>query len=97
MVKNTKVLLLTGDFTEDYEIMVPFQTLLTFGVAADAVTPGKRRGIPLKRPCTILRATRAIRKSRATAFCSMQALIPAVPRTMTDCILPAADARNICA
>ena len=42
MVKNTKVLLLTGDFTEDYEIMVPFQTLLTFGVAADAVTPGKR-------------------------------------------------------
>lgn len=44
LVKNTKVLLLTGDFTEDYEIMVPFQTLLTFGVAADAVTPGKRAG-----------------------------------------------------
>ena len=83
MVKNTKVLLLTGDFTEDYEIMVPFQTLLTFGVAADAVTPGKRAGDFIK--------------TAVHDFCSMQALIPAVPRIMTDCILPAADARNICA
>jgi protease I len=41
---NKRVLLLAGDFVEDYEIMVPYQTLLTMGVAVDAVCPGKRSG-----------------------------------------------------
>lgn len=48
MSRNTKVLLLTGDFTEDYEIMVPFQILQTFGVTVDAVTPGKKAGEYIK-------------------------------------------------
>lgn len=39
-----RVLLLAGDFVEDYEIMVPFQTLQTVGVHVDAVCPGKRAG-----------------------------------------------------
>jgi protease I len=40
----TRVLLLAGDFVEDYEIMVPFQTLLTVGVEVDAVCPDKKAG-----------------------------------------------------
>jgi protease I len=43
-MNSTRVLLLAGDFVEDYEIMVPFQTLLTVGVAVDAVCPGKQPG-----------------------------------------------------
>ena len=39
-----RVLLLAGDFVEDYEIMVPFQTLLTVGVTVDAVCPDKTTG-----------------------------------------------------
>ena len=39
-----RVLLLAGDFVEDYEIMVPFQTLLTLNVQVDAVCPGKASG-----------------------------------------------------
>ncbi|MEZ6127997.1 MAG: DJ-1/PfpI family protein [Planctomycetaceae bacterium] len=39
-----RVLILAGDFVEDYEIMVPFQTLLTVGVHVDAVCPGKVAG-----------------------------------------------------
>jgi protease I len=42
MVK--KILLLAGDFTEDYETMVPFQTLLAVGYEVDAVCPGKKAG-----------------------------------------------------
>ncbi|KAL5810109.1 hypothetical protein ACOSQ4_026677 [Xanthoceras sorbifolium] len=38
------VLLLCGDYMEDYEAMVPFQALLAYGVAVDAVCPGKRAG-----------------------------------------------------
>ena len=39
-----KILLLAGDFVEDYEIMVPFQALLMVGHAVHAVCPGKRAG-----------------------------------------------------
>ncbi|HYG58107.1 MAG TPA: DJ-1/PfpI family protein [Symbiobacteriaceae bacterium] len=39
-----KILLLVGDFVEDYETMVPFQTLLTLGLTVHAVCPGKKAG-----------------------------------------------------
>ena len=39
-----KVLLLCGDFTEDYETMVPFQALGVLGYQVDAVCPDKKAG-----------------------------------------------------
>jgi protease I len=39
-----KLLLLAGDYVEDYEIMVPFQTLMAVGYQVDAVCPGKGSG-----------------------------------------------------
>ncbi|EXC21753.1 Intracellular protease 1 [Morus notabilis] len=39
-----RVLLLCGDYMEDYEAMVPFQALQAYGVAVDAVCPGKKAG-----------------------------------------------------
>lgn len=39
-----KILMLVGDFVEDYEVMVPFQTLLAIGHRVDAVCPGKQAG-----------------------------------------------------
>ncbi|PTN33479.1 DJ-1/PfpI family protein [Desulfonatronum sp. SC1] len=39
-----KILMITGDFTEDYETMVPFQILLAAGHQVDAVCPGKAAG-----------------------------------------------------
>ncbi|WP_437201770.1 DJ-1/PfpI family protein [Planctomicrobium sp. SH664] len=43
-MSEKKILLLAGDFVEDYEIMVPFQMLLMLGYSVDAVCPGKKRG-----------------------------------------------------
>jgi len=43
-----KILMITGDFTEDYETMVPFQALLMVGHAVDAVCPGKKAGESVK-------------------------------------------------
>ena len=40
-----KVLLLCGDFTEDYETMVPFQALGVLGYQVDAVCPDKKAGL----------------------------------------------------
>ncbi len=39
-----KVLLLAGDYVEDYEVMVPFQMLLMVGHQVHAVCPGKKAG-----------------------------------------------------
>lgn len=39
-----KILMLTGDYTEDYETMVPFQALLMVGHTVHAVCPGKSAG-----------------------------------------------------
>ncbi len=43
-----KVLFLTGDFTEDYETMVPFQMLEMVGYEVHAVCPGKKAGDTVK-------------------------------------------------
>ena len=39
-----KILMLVGDFVEDYEAMVPFQILSTLGYTVHSVCPGKKAG-----------------------------------------------------
>lgn len=39
-----KILMLVGDFVEDYEVMVPFQALLMVGYQVHAVCPDKAAG-----------------------------------------------------
>jgi protease I len=41
---SKKILMLVGDYVEDYEVMVPFQSLLMVGHAVHAVCPGKKAG-----------------------------------------------------
>ncbi|AKX94922.1 DJ-1/PfpI family protein [Neomoorella thermoacetica] len=41
---SKKILMLVGDYVEDYEVMVPFQALLMVGHAVHAVCPGKKAG-----------------------------------------------------
>jgi protease I len=41
---SKKLLMVTGDFTEDYETMVPFQALLMVGHTVHAVCPDKKAG-----------------------------------------------------
>ena len=44
VLKPARLLLLAGDYVEDYEIMVPFQALQMLGHTVDAVCPGKKTG-----------------------------------------------------
>jgi len=39
-----KILMLVGDFVEDYEVMVPFQALQAVGHEVHAVCPGRKAG-----------------------------------------------------
>ncbi len=41
---SKKILMLVGDYVEDYEVMVPFQALQMVGHTVHAVCPGKKAG-----------------------------------------------------
>jgi protease I len=43
-----KILMLVGDYAEDYEVMVPFQMLLMVGHTVHAVCPGRTTGQTIK-------------------------------------------------
>jgi protease I len=43
-MSKKSILMLIGDYVEDYEVMVPFQALLMVGHKVDAVCPGKKSG-----------------------------------------------------
>ena len=43
-MSRKNILMLVGDFVEDYEVMVPFQALLMVGHAVHAICPGKKAG-----------------------------------------------------
>lgn len=45
---SKKILMFTGDFVEDYEMMVPYQMLLMLGYEVDTVCPGKKPGETVK-------------------------------------------------
>lgn len=42
--KKHRVLMIVGDYSEDYEVMVPFQAIVMLGIDVDSVCPGKRKG-----------------------------------------------------
>jgi protease I len=43
-MSRKNILMLVGDYVEDYEVMVPFQALLMVGHTVHAVCPGKKSG-----------------------------------------------------
>jgi hypothetical protein len=43
-LKAQRILMLVGDFVEDYEAMVPLQILLMEGRRVDVACPGKKAG-----------------------------------------------------
>jgi protease I len=43
-MSTAKLLMIVGDYVEDYEVMVPFQALQVLGHTVDAVCPEKRKG-----------------------------------------------------
>ena len=45
---SKKILIIAGDFVEDYEMMVPFQALLMLGYTVDVVCPDKKSGDIIK-------------------------------------------------
>src|SRR2546429_9192011 len=47
-MSKKSILMIIGDYVEDYEVMVPFQALLMVGHTVHAVCPGKKAGEKVK-------------------------------------------------
>jgi protease I len=63
---SKKILMLVGDFAEDYEVMVPFQALLAVGHTVHAVCPGKKAGEKIRTAIHDFEAIRPTPRSEAT-------------------------------
>ncbi|MBS0959256.1 MULTISPECIES: DJ-1/PfpI family protein [Acetobacter] len=44
MTDEIKLLMVAGDYVEDYEVMVPYQALVMLGYKVDVISPGKKAG-----------------------------------------------------
>ena len=62
------ILMIVGDFGEDYEIMVPFQTLQTVGHDVDAVCPEKEAGDTIKTAIHDFRGDQTYMEARGHDF-----------------------------
>lgn len=65
---DTNLLMIVGDFGEDYEIMVPFQTLQAVGYDVDAVCPEKEAGDTIKTAIHDFRGDQTYMESRGHDF-----------------------------
>src|SRR6056297_3025917 len=62
------ILMIVGDFGEDYEIMVPFQALSMVGHDVDAVCPEKEAGETIKTAIHDFRGDQTYMESRGHNF-----------------------------
>ena len=63
-----KILMIVGDYVEDYEVMVPFQALQMVGHAVDAVCPDKKAGETVRTSVHYFDGAQTFQESRGHDF-----------------------------
>ncbi len=86
MGKN--ILMIVGDFGEDYEIMVPFQTLQTVGHEVDAVCPEKEAGDTIKTAIHDFRGDQTYLEERGHNFELNATMAEIDPETYDALVVP---------
>ena len=93
---GAKILMIVGDFVEDYEAMVPFQALEMLGHTVHAVCPGKKKEEKVRTAIHDFGGDQTIQKSRATIFSSTPHSRTSIPGCTTRSTSPAVARRNTC-
>ncbi len=83
---SKKILMLAGDFVEDYEVMVPHQCLLAVGCTVDGVCPDKKAGEAIPTAIHDLSASRLMPNCAVIILSLMQVFMMLTPRYMMDFI-----------
>jgi protease I len=81
-----KILMLAGDFVEDYEIMVPFQALQMVGHTVHAVCPGKKEGQTVRTAVHDLEGDQTYTEKRGHNF-TLNATFDAIREEEYDALL----------
>jgi len=83
-----QLLMIVGDFGEDYEIMVPFQALQAVGHEVDAVCPEKEEGDTVKTAVHDFRGDQTYVESRGHNFQLTASLSEVDPADYDGLVLP---------
>ena len=83
-----KILMIVGDFGEDYEIMVPFQALQAVGHQVDAVCPGKRAGQTIQTSVHDFEGDQTYSEKRGHAFTLNATFADVVPSAYDALAIP---------
>ena len=65
------ILIIAGDYSEDYEVIVPYQALLMLGFSVDVVCPNKRKGDFIRTAIHDFEGDQTYSENRAICFVSM--------------------------
>ena len=69
-----KILMILGDYVEDYEAMVPFQMLTMVGHTVHAVCPGKKAGDSVRTAVHDFEGDQTYSAEAGSQFCSQRYL-----------------------
>jgi len=83
-----KLLMVVGDFTEDYETMVPFQALQAVGHTVDAVCPEKEEGEVVKTAIHDFRGDQTYLEERGHDFALTATLEDVDPAEYDGLVVP---------
>src|SRR5437763_12628483 len=83
-----KILMLVGDFVEDYEVMVPFQALQMIGHRVDAVCPGKKAGDKVRTAVHDFEGDQTYSEKPGHNFALNAAFAEVVPESYDALVLP---------
>ncbi|WP_435181778.1 DJ-1/PfpI family protein [Halorussus sp. AFM4] len=87
-MSGKQLLMIVGDFGEDYEIMVPFQALRAVGHEVDAVCPGKEAGHTVKTAVHDFRGDQTYVESRGHNFQLTASMDEVDPADYDGLVLP---------
>ena len=82
---SKKILMLVGDYAEDYETMVPFQALQMIGHQVDAVCPDKAKGDYVMTAIHDFDGAQTYSEKPGHRFILNADFPPLTSRTMTPC------------
>jgi protease I len=85
---NAKILMIVGDYVEDYEVMVPFQALQMVGHIVHAVCPEKKAGQQVRTAIHDFEGDQTYSEKRGHNFTLNAAFDEAMPEHYDALVLP---------
>ncbi len=92
-----RILVLAGDYVEDYELMVPVQALMAVGHRVEVVCPGKKAGDKVRTAIHDFEGDQTYSEKRATTSPSTPRSTACRQPTSTRWSFPADAPPNTCA